>query len=56
VWDSEKQYEELKGPWPKEEESILKGLVMGTRDYVAKCGFKSVIIGLSGRIDSSSSP
>jgi len=53
VWDSEKQYEEFKGPWPKEEESILKGLVMGTRDYVAKCGFKSVIIGLSGGIDSS---
>jgi len=26
---------------------------MGTRDYVAKCGFKSVIIGLSGGIDSS---
>lgn len=53
VWDSEKPYEEFKGPWPKEEESILKGLVMGTRDYVAKCGFKSVLIGLSGGIDSS---
>jgi NAD+ synthetase len=53
VWDSEKPYEELKGPWPSEEESILKGLVMGTRDYVAKCGFKRVFIGLSGGIDSS---
>ncbi|RPJ23171.1 MAG: NAD+ synthase, partial [Desulfobacteraceae bacterium] len=53
VWDSEKPYEEFKGPWPKEEESILKGLVMGTRDYVTKCGFKSVLIGLSGGIDSS---
>jgi NAD+ synthetase len=53
VWDSEKPYKEFKGPWPKEEESILKGLVMGTRDYVTKCGFKSVLIGLSGGIDSS---
>ena len=32
--------------------SIYKALVMGTRDYVAKCGFKGVIIGLSGGIDS----
>ena len=53
VWDSERRYEEFKGPWPSEEESILKGLVMGTRDYVSKCGFKSVLIGLSGGIDSS---
>ena len=53
LWDSEKHYEEFKGPWPSEEESILKGLVMGTRDYVVKCGFKSVLIGLSGGIDSS---
>jgi len=53
LWDSEKEYEQFKGPWPSEEESVLKGLVMGTRDYVAKCGFKRVLIGLSGGIDSS---
>jgi NAD+ synthetase len=53
MWDSEKHYEEFTGPWPPEEESVLRGLVMGTRDYVTKCGFKSVIIGLSGGIDSS---
>jgi NAD+ synthase (glutamine-hydrolysing) len=53
LWDSEKHYEEFKGPWPSEEQSILKGLVMGTRDYVVKCGFESVLIGLSGGIDSS---
>jgi len=52
-WDSDKHYEEFKGPSHSEEESILKGLVMGTRDYVVKCGFKSVLIGLSGGIDSS---
>jgi NAD+ synthetase len=53
MWDSEKHYEKFTGPWPPEEESVLRGLVMGTRDYVTKCGFKSVIIGLSGGIDSS---
>ncbi len=33
-------------------ESILKALVMGTRDYVNKCGFEKVVVGLSGGIDS----
>jgi len=33
-------------------ESILKALVMGTYDYVIKCGFSKVIVGLSGGIDS----
>ncbi|MEM7008396.1 MAG: NAD+ synthase, partial [Thermodesulfobacteriota bacterium] len=34
------------------EEEILKALVMGTKDYVTKNGFKKVAIGLSGGIDS----
>jgi len=33
-------------------ESILKALIMGTHDYVKKCGFKKVVVGLSGGIDS----
>ena len=33
-------------------ESILKALVMGTRDYVIKCGFSETVVGLSGGIDS----
>ncbi|MCP4369091.1 MAG: NAD+ synthase [Deltaproteobacteria bacterium] len=33
-------------------ESILKALIMGTHDYVTKCGFKKVVVGLSGGIDS----
>jgi NAD+ synthetase len=53
VWESEKNYPEVPGPWPSEEESVLKGLVMGTRDYVTKCGFSKVLVGLSGGIDSS---
>ena len=53
VWDSDKRYPAVSGPWPPQEESVLKGLVMGTRDYAAKCGFKKALIGLSGGIDSS---
>lgn len=33
-------------------ESVYKALVLGTRDYVYKCGFKKAVIGLSGGIDS----
>jgi NAD+ synthetase len=53
VWDTEKDYQEIRDPWPAEEESILNGLIMGTRDYTTKCGFKRVLVGLSGGIDSS---
>jgi NAD+ synthase/NAD+ synthase (glutamine-hydrolysing) len=35
-----------------EEASAFGALVLGTRDYVRKCGFQQVIIGLSGGIDS----
>jgi NAD+ synthase (glutamine-hydrolysing) len=34
-------------------EEVYRALVTGTRDYVNKTGFKSVVIGLSGGIDSS---
>ncbi|MBX7209136.1 MAG: NAD+ synthase [Verrucomicrobiaceae bacterium] len=35
-----------------ETEQIYQALVLGTRDYIRKCGFKSAVIGLSGGIDS----
>jgi NAD+ synthase (glutamine-hydrolysing) len=35
-----------------EVEEVYKGLVLGTRDYVHKNGFKDVVIALSGGIDS----
>ena len=35
-----------------EEEKIFKALVLGLRDYIHKCGFQSVVLGLSGGIDS----
>ena len=34
------------------EGSIYSALVLGTRDYVRKCGFHRVLVGLSGGIDS----
>ena len=33
-------------------QSLHDALVLGLRDYVRKCGFKSVVLGLSGGIDS----
>ena len=33
-------------------DSIYKALLLGLRDYVRKCGFKTVVLGLSGGIDS----
>lgn len=35
-----------------DEASAYAALVLGTRDYVRKCGFKKAVIGLSGGIDS----
>jgi NAD+ synthase (glutamine-hydrolysing) len=35
-----------------DEKEIYEALVLGTRDYLGKCGFKSALLGLSGGIDS----
>jgi len=35
-----------------QEAQLYRALVLGVRDYVAKCNFKSVVLGLSGGIDS----
>lgn len=37
---------------PRILEADYHAMVMGTRDYLAKCGFKKVLLGLSGGIDS----
>ncbi|MGC1290370.1 MAG: NAD+ synthase [Candidatus Acidiferrales bacterium] len=40
-------------PQPSDElDAAYRALVCGTRDYVRKCGFRNVVIGLSGGIDS----
>jgi NAD+ synthase/NAD+ synthase (glutamine-hydrolysing) len=38
---------------PDDCEAVYEALVLGTRDYIRKCGFRQVLIGLSGGIDSS---
>jgi NAD+ synthase (glutamine-hydrolysing) len=38
--------------FPAREQQLFSALSLGIRDYVHKCGFKSVILGLSGGIDS----
>ncbi len=46
----------IKGSVPKPlnpTEEIYRALVLGTRDYIRKNGFKKAVIGLSGGIDSS---
>jgi len=41
-------------PAPEEDDTAAayRALVLGTRDYVRKCGFRKVLVGLSGGIDS----
>lgn len=40
------------GAWPDDEEQVYAALVMAVRDYVRKSGFSSVLLGLSGGLDS----
>jgi NAD+ synthase (glutamine-hydrolysing) len=49
---NKKRKTENKNKFPPREEMIFSALSLGIRDYVRKCGFKNVIIGLSGGIDS----
>lgn len=39
-------------PSDSDTEAAYRALVLGTRDYVRKCGFGKVLVGLSGGIDS----
>jgi len=43
---------EIAPVYQSEPEEIHAALVLGLRDYAQKCGFKSVVLGLSGGIDS----
>ncbi|HXW89248.1 MAG TPA: NAD+ synthase [Terriglobales bacterium] len=51
-FDSDKLTGEIHEQVEGEEASAYAALVLGTRDYVHKCGFQKVIVGLSGGIDS----
>jgi NAD+ synthase (glutamine-hydrolysing) len=39
-------------PFVSDERSALDALILGTRDYARRCGFKGALVGLSGGIDS----
>ncbi len=51
-FDSDQLTGEIHEQIDGEDASVYSALVLGTRDYVRKCGFKQVIVGLSGGIDS----
>ncbi len=53
VYDTENPSLQPAVPPAVEIDNIYRALVLGTRDYVHKCGFEKVLIGLSGGIDSS---
>jgi NAD+ synthase (glutamine-hydrolysing) len=52
IFDSETLQGDLHEQVAGEEASAYAALVLGTRDYVRKCGFRRAVIGLSGGIDS----
>jgi NAD+ synthase (glutamine-hydrolysing) len=51
-FDSESLTGDLHEQVEGEEASVYAALVLGTRDYIHKCGFSKAIVGLSGGIDS----
>lgn len=53
IFDTHDGDKEIRPAPQSEAEEIYLGLCMGIRDYVQKCGFKKVLVGLSGGIDSS---
>ncbi|MFZ0821758.1 MAG: NAD+ synthase [Candidatus Acidiferrales bacterium] len=52
LFDSETGQGDVRSQPAEEIEAAYKALVCGTRDYVSKCGFRNLAIGLSGGIDS----
>jgi NAD+ synthase (glutamine-hydrolysing) len=52
MFDSTTGQGECRADFPDDEEAAFEALVIGTRDYIQKCGFRRAIIGLSGGIDS----
>ncbi len=53
VFDTSDRHTEIHPEPASEIEAVYQALKLGVHDYVAKCGFQKVIIGLSGGIDSS---
>ncbi len=53
IFDTDGGEKEIRPAPASEPEEIYLALTVGIRDYVRKCGFKKVLVGLSGGIDSS---
>ena len=53
LFDTQTITGELHAEPPTELDLVLQALICGTRDYVCKSGFRAVVVGLSGGIDSS---
>ncbi|MFO0837242.1 MAG: NAD+ synthase [Phycisphaerae bacterium] len=53
IVDLERPQDARREQLPTGAASLHDALIMGLRDYVRKCGFRDVVIGLSGGIDSS---
>ncbi len=52
VFDTETCSGEQRESHSDETSAVYQALVLGTRDYISKCGFQRVLLGLSGGIDS----
>ena len=52
IFDTESPSSPALVPQRDKTSAIWSALVLGTRDYVRKCGFRKVLVGLSGGIDS----
>ena len=53
LYDTATNQGEVRALLDDECEAVYRALVVGTRDYVRKCGFRKALVGLSGGIDSS---
>jgi NAD+ synthetase len=53
IFDTTDGHREIHPAPASETEAVYQALKLGVHDYVVKCGFQKVIVGLSGGIDSS---
>jgi NAD+ synthase (glutamine-hydrolysing) len=53
IFDTQGTQREIHDGPASQAEEVYRALLLGTRDYVRKCGFRKVLVGLSGGIDSS---
>lgn len=52
VMDTESGRGDIRDKFEGDEANLTEALTLGLRDYVSKCGFQKVILGLSGGVDS----